>query len=318
MRVLIIKTSSLGDVVHTLPALSDARAAMPDISFDWVVEEAYAAIPSWHNAVKQVIPVALRRWRQSPFSKKTRQQWHDFRKKIKAAEYDRVIDAQGLLKSAWLTRMANGTSHGLNRQSARECLAAFSYDLVHQVDKGQHAIQRVRELFAKALDYPLPETPPDYGMHTGDQSKNTRQLVFLHGTTWQSKLWPESYWLELLDFATKNNYQVQLPWGNDEEKHRAQRLAENNDQVHVSPAMNLEQLATLLSGSTAAVAVDTGLGHLAAALSLPTVSIYGSTDPSLTGTKGNYQGQLKVEFECAPCLAHIPATSLYKPVKKFV
>lgn len=302
MRVLIIKTSSLGDVVHALPALSDARAAIPDISFDWVIEEAYTPIPSWHAAVKQVIPVALRHWRQSPFSKQTRQQWHDFRKNIKAVDYDLVIDAQGLLKSAWLTRMAHGTSHGLNRQSAREGLVAYSYDVVHQVDKGQHAIQRVRQLFARALDYPLAESPPDYGINSGDHASDSRQLVFLHGTTWLSKLWPESYWLELLDFATKNNYQVQLPWGNDEEKERAQRLAENNDQVHVSPAMNLQEMATLLSGSTGAVAVDTGLGHLAAALSLPTVSIYGSTDPSLTGTLGNYQGQLTVEFECAPCL----------------
>lgn len=302
MHVLIIKTSSLGDVVHTLPALTDARTAIPEICFDWVVEEAFVSIPSWHSAVTKVMPVALRRWRQSPFSKQTRQQWHDFKQRIQAAHYDLIIDAQGLFKSAWLTRMANGTSHGLNRQSAREGLVAFSYDVTHQVDRGQHAIRRIRELFAKALDYPLPESTADYGIHTGDHSKRSRQLVFLHGTTWQSKLWPESYWQELLEFATKNDYQVQLPWGNDDEKHRAQKLAGNNDQVQVSPAMGLQELATLLSGSTGAVAVDSGLGHLAAALSLPTVSIYGSTDPSLTGTLGNYQGQLKVEFECAPCL----------------
>ncbi len=302
MHVLIIKTSSLGDVVHTLPALTDARAAIPDIRFDWIVEEAFAPIPRLHGAVDQVIPVALRRWRKSPFSKQTRLQWHEFRNAIKAVDYDRVIDAQGLIKSAWLTRMARGTSHGLNRQSAREGLVAFSYDVVHQIDKGQHAIQRVRELFAKALHYPLPERPPDYGIRTGDHGKTTRQLVFLHGTTWQSKHWPEVYWQELLEFATKNNYQVQLPWGNDEEKIRAERLALNNDRVQVSPEMDLNGLASLLSSSTGGVAVDTGLGHLAAALSLPTVSLYGSTDPSLTGTRGKYQGQLKVGFECAPCL----------------
>ncbi|MFW2440414.1 MAG: lipopolysaccharide heptosyltransferase I [Arenicellales bacterium] len=302
MRVLIIKTSSLGDVVHTLPALTDARAANPEISFDWVVEEAFAPIPSWHGAVTEVIPVAMRRWRQSPFSKQTLQQWREFRKQILAADYDLVIDAQGLLKSAWLTHMAKGTSHGLNRQSAREGLAAFSYDAVHQVDWGQHAIERVRELFAKALEYPLPESPPDYGINAGVSGKAARQLVFLHGTTWQSKHWPESHWQDLLQIATKNNYQVQLPWGNDEEKDRAERLAQNNDRVHVSPEMDLNGLASLLASSTGAVAVDTGLGHLAAALALPTVSMYGSTDPSLTGTRGNYQGQLKVEFECAPCL----------------
>ena len=303
MRVLIIKTSSLGDVVHALPALTDARAAIPEISFDWVVEEAFAPIPSWHSAVAEVIPVALRRWRKSPFSKQTRQQWREFKSRLMATDYDLVIDAQGLFKSAWLTRITKSTSHGLNRQSAREGLAAFSYDVVHQVDKGRHAIERVRELFAKVLEYPVPESPPDYGIKTGDNGKVTRQLVFLHGTTWQSKLWPESYWQDLLGIATKNNYQVQLPWGNDEEKDRAERLAKNNDLVQVSPAMDLNDLASLLASSTGAVAVDTGLGHLAAALSLPTVSMYGSTDPSLTGTRGNYQGQLKVEFECAPCLS---------------
>lgn len=302
MRVLIIKTSSLGDVVHTLPALTDARLAIPEISFDWVVEEAFAPIPSWHSAVNEVIPAALRRWRKSPFSKQTRQQWREFKNRIMTADYDMVIDAQGLIKSAWLTRMAKGTSHGLDRQSAREGLVAYSYDVVHQVDKSQHAIERVRELFAKVLEYPLPESVPDYGIQTGDRGKVARQLVFLHGTTWQSKHWPESYWQDLLELATKNNYQVQLPWGNDEEKNRAERLAQNNDRVQVSPAMDLNGLATLLSSSTGAAAVDTGLGHLAAALSLPTVSMYGSTDPSLTGTLGNYQGQLKVEFECAPCL----------------
>ncbi len=302
MRVLIIKTSSLGDVVHTLPALTDARAAIPDISFDWIVEEAFAPIPRLHGAVDQVIPVALRRWRKSPFLKQSRQQWQEFRQRIKTTDYDLVIDAQGLIKSAWLTRMAKGTSHGLNRQSAREGLVAFSYDVAHQVDKGQHAIERLRQLFAKALDYPLPERQPDYGISTGDHGKTSRQLVFLHGTTWQSKHWPESYWQELLDFTTNNNYRVQLPWGNDEEKARAERLAQSNVLVQVSPAMDLNGLASLLSTSAGAVAVDTGLGHLAAALSLPTVSIYGSTDPSLSGTRGNYQSRLKVEFDCAPCL----------------
>jgi heptosyltransferase-1 len=135
MRVLVIKTSSLGDVVHALPALTDAVTAIPGISFDWVVEEAFAPIPSWHSAVIEVIPVALRRWRKSPFSKQTRQQWHEFKHRIQVTDYDMVIDAQGLFKSAWLTRKANGTSHGFDRHSAREGLVAFIYDNSHHVDR---------------------------------------------------------------------------------------------------------------------------------------------------------------------------------------
>lgn len=302
MHVLIIKTSSLGDVVHTLPALTDARAAIADIQFDWVVEEAFAPIPGWHSAVDQVIPVALRRWRKSPLSKQTRQQWHEFKHRLKATDYDLVIDAQGLLKSAALTRMANGTKHGLNRRSAREGLASLSYDHTHQINKNQHAIDRLRQLFADVLDYTVPVGLPDFGLVRQNSNKDSRQLVFLHGTTWPSKLWPYSYWQDLLNFATKNKFQVQLPWGNDAEKARAEKLAADNPQAHVCPAMDLDGLSSLLAGSAGAVAVDTGLGHLAAALSLPTVSIYGSTNPALTGTRGNNQTQLQVDFECAPCL----------------
>jgi len=302
MRVLIVKTSSLGDVVHALPALTDARQAIPDLYFDWVVEEAFSPIPSWHHAVIQVIPVALRRWRKAPLAKQTRHQWHEFKHRLHAADYDLVIDAQGLLKSAWLTRMVKTTSHGLDRNSAREGLVAYSYDITHNISRDKHAIDRVRELFAKALDYPLPDSPADYGIYRGDPDFQSKQLVFLHGTTWQSKHWPESYWLELVNLATKDGFQVQLPWGNDEEKARANRLAQNNNLAQVSPAMDLNEMASLLSCSAGAIAVDTGLGHLAAALSLPAVSIYGSTDSSLTGTRGQFQVQLSADFECAPCL----------------
>lgn len=302
MRVLIIKTSSLGDVVHALPALTDARQAIPDIHFDWVVEEAFSPIPSWHHAVIQVIPVALRRWRKSPLSKQTRHQWHEFKHRIHAADYDLVIDAQGLFKSAWLTRMVKSTSHGFDRSSAREGLVALSYDITHHVNRDKHAIERIRELFAKTFDYPLPAYPADYGIYTEDPDIASRQLVFLHGTTWQSKHWPERYWQELVELATDHGFQVQLPWGNEEERARAERLAKMNDLALVSPAMDLNEIAALLSCSAGAVAVDTGLGHLAAALSLPAVSIYGSTDPSLTGTRGQYQVQLRADFACAPCL----------------
>jgi len=302
MRVLIFKTSSLGDVVHALPALTDARREKPGLLFDWVVEESFSPIPSWHHAVIQVIPVALRRWRKAPLSKQTRLQWHEFKHRIHAADYDLVIDAQGLLKSAWLTRMVKSTSHGFDRASAREGLVALSYNKTHHVSRDKHAIERIRELFAKTFGYPLPTGPADYGIYTEDPDDASRQLVFLHGTTWQSKHWPEIYWQEMIELATRDGYQVQLPWGNEEERARAERLSQNNDLAMVSPAMDLNDVASLLSSSTGAVAVDTGLGHLAAALSLPAVSIYGATDPSLTGTRGRFQAQLPADFECSPCL----------------
>lgn len=302
MRVLVVKTSSLGDVVHTLPALTDARRANPRLQFDWLVEESFAPIPAWHHAVIQVIPVALRRWRKAPLSRDTRAQWHEFRHRITAAEYDLVIDAQGLLKSAWLAAFAHGKRHGMDRNSAREGLAALSYHVTHPVAKGQHAIDRVRQLFADALGYPLPMQAPDYGIFSGDGQPARRQLVFLHGTSWPSKLWPEAHWQEMISLATKAGYHVILPWGNDVELQRARRLVATADGGEVAPRMDLNDMAGLLTQSAGVVATDTGLGHLAAAFSVPAVSLYGATDARLTGTRGGYQAQLQARFDCAPCL----------------
>jgi heptosyltransferase-1 len=302
MRVLVVKTSSLGDVVHTLPALSDARRADPGLQFDWLVEEAFAPIPAWHHAVIQVIPVALRRWRKAPFSRQSRRQWHEFRHRIAAADYDLVIDAQGLLKSAWLARFAQGRRHGLDRDSAREGLAAMTYQVTHHVARGQHAIERVRQLFAAALGYTAPAGAPDYGLFGGDAQPGSRQLVFLHGTSWPSKLWPEVHWQEMIRLAADAGYRVMLPWGNAVELQRARRLAASHDKAEVTEAMDLNDMAGLLTSSDGVVATDTGLGHLAAAFSVPAVSLYGATDARLTGTRGNYQAQLQARFDCAPCL----------------
>lgn len=302
MRVLIVKTSSLGDVVHALPALTDAAQALPNMYFDWVVEEAFAPIPAWHQAVVQVIPVALRRWRKAPFSRQTRKQWHEFRHRIEAADYDIVIDAQGLLKSAWLTRMASGEHHGMDRHSAREGIASLAYDYKHHIPRGGHAIERLRELFSCALGYAVHHTEPDYGIFTGDKGTIGRSLVFLHATSWPSKHWPEEYWREMIILATEAGYKVLLPWGSEEERLRSERLASVSESAHVPAVMDLNGIAELLSSASGAIAVDTGLGHLAAALSLPTVSLYGSTNPALTGTRGHYQSQLQADFGCAPCL----------------
>ena len=302
MRVLVVKTSSLGDVLHALPALSDAAHAIPGLRFDWVVEEGFAAIPSWHHAVDEVIPVAMRRWRKSLFSAATRKEWQAYKRRVTNTNYDLVIDAQGLLKSAMLARRARGERHGFDRFSAREGLAAYSYQVTHRVEKNMHAIDRLRQLFAQALGYATPAGKPDYGIITGNRETTSRQLVFLHGTTWSSKLWPDAYWQELISLANRDGYRVSLPWGNQPERERAVKLAGENEMSEVAEPMNLDGMATLLQHAAGAVAVDTGLGHLAAALSLPTVSIYGSTDPSLTGTRGHHQVQLAAEFACAPCL----------------
>lgn len=288
MRVLVVKTSSLGDVVHTLPALSDAAARLPDIRFDWAVEEAFAEIPTWHSAVARVIPVAIRRWRKQPFKSIRSADWKQCRSDLRREHYDCIIDAQGLLKSAWVACRAHGPRVGYDRLSAREPLAALSYHKRIPVLRDQHAVERSRQLFARALGYRVPHGQGDYGLNpnrfrsSGDPG---RRLVFLHGTTRASKHWPEAYWIELATTARAAGLEVQLPWGSEVERERAQRIAAASG-AEVLPRLNLHGVASVLVQATAAVAVDTGLGHLAAALGVPGVSLYGATQPARIGTYG--------------------------------
>jgi len=307
MNVLIVKISSLGDVLHTLPAVSDAVSANNNLRFDWVVEEGFAEIPAWHPAVKTVIPVAMRSWRKHPVKTVFSGEWRRFRQQLKATDYDVVIDAQGLIKSSIITRMARGLRCGLDRHSAREPLSAFAYQKRMTVPWGQHAILRVRQLFAKALDYSFDENNLDYGIAGYfDHSKSEDPyVVFLHGTTWATKLWPQTCWIELAGIANDAGYSVHLPWGNMEEHKRAEVIAAGCERAVVLPAMSLAGMAEELAGAARVVAADSGPGHLAAALEIPTVSIYGATDEQLTGTCGVNQAHLSANFECAPCLNRV-------------
>jgi heptosyltransferase-1 len=305
MRVLLIKTSSMGDVIHTLPAITDAGKALPGIRFDWVVEENFAEIPGWHPLVKNVIPIAWRRWRKQAFSRKTLQEGRLFYQKIRAEHYDVIIDAQGLLKSAFFSLLGRGQRAGLDYHSAREPLASFLYGRTYPVHRKQHAIQRLRDLFSQILKYPLPENIPEYGIDRQlflPKQKQAPYVIFLHGTTWDTKLWPESYWLELASKIAALGLEIKLPWGNAEEKERSEKIAASVPRATVLPKLRLKEVAIVLAGAKAIVAVDTGLGHLAAALEVPTISLYGATDPVLTGALGHTQLHMQAVFPCAPCL----------------
>lgn len=294
MRVLIIKTSSMGDVLHALPALTDAMQAIPGIRFDWVVEEGFAQIPSWHPAVDRVLPVAIRRWRKHWFGSQVREERVVFKRALQSREYDAVIDAQGLMKSAALvTRLAKGVKHGQDSRSAREPFASWWFDKRHEISKQQHAVQRTRELFAKSLGYELPATPGDYAIaqhFTRVLPADAGQyLVFLHATTRDNKHWPENHWRELIGLMQSSGLKIKLPWGAEHEHQRALRLAEGFDFVEVLPKLTLEQVARTLAGGRAVVSVDTGLSHLTAALDRPNITLYGPTDPGLIGGYGKNQ-----------------------------
>jgi heptosyltransferase I len=288
MNVLIVKTSSLGDIIHTLPALTDAKNAIPNINFDWVVEEDFAQIPSWHQSVKNVYPIALRRLRKNLIKTLFSNELPTALKPLRQKKYDLIIDTQGLIKSAIITTIAHGHSCGYSINSIREKCAALFYRKRFTVDKNQHAITRIRKLFSAALKYETPTNTPDYHINKNlfqQTQPNEKYIVFLHGTSREEKCWNEQKWIELAQFAAANGFTVYVPWGNSAEFARAKRIAQNN-KAKVLPKLNLLSIATLLLNAKCVVAVDTGLGHLAAALETFTISLYGPTDPKLIGTVG--------------------------------
>lgn len=305
MRVLIVKTSSLGDVIHTLPAVTDAWRARRDLVFDWVVEEAFAEVPAWHPAVATVIPVAVRRWRRQWRAALAGGELRAFRERLQAQHYDLVIDAQGLIKSGIISRLSRGITVGLADDTIREPLATLFYNQVYSVPWNHHAIERVRELFARALGYTPDPERLDYGVDrqrlAGAVAGDPADLIFLHGTTWDTKHWPEPYWRELAQRATLAGLSVALPWGSESERARAEAIARDLPGARVLPRLGLAGLAAQFAQARAVVSVDTGLGHLAAALAVPTLSLYGPTDPELTGTRGAHQHHLRVDYGCSPC-----------------
>lgn len=292
MRVLVVKMSSLGDVIHTLPALSDASFAVPGITFDWVVEEAFAEIPAWHPAVDTVIPIALRRWRKTPFKSFSGPEWKHFRAAVDRRQYDAVIDAQGLLKSAFISRLPRAPRFGMDKDSAREGVASRFYHHKLSVPREMHAVERIRLLFSQALRYPLPSQQGDYGVRANlkpGADKLPASLLFFHGTARAEKLWPEQHWIELAGLCAARGYQAWMPWGSQEERDRAERIASVVSNVQVLPKLDLLGLASMLMEVDGAVAVDTGLAHLSAALDVPTVSLYGPTSTDLIGAYGRNQ-----------------------------
>lgn len=286
--ILLVKTSSLGDVVHNLPVVSDLRRTIPGVEIDWAVEESFAAIPRLHPALRQVVSVALRRWRKSLWRGQTRDEIKSFLRGLRQREYDAVIDTQGLLKSALVTRAARGRRYGLDWKSAREPLFAF-YDKTFDVPWKQHAVERNRSLAAQALHYVLPATV-DYGIRAAQRVFPWLQAktwaVLLHATSAERKLWRELDWIALGRYFALQDICCVLPWGDVAERGRSETLAAQIPGAIVAPALRLEEAAALLTGAHAVVGLDTGLTHLAAALNVPTVGIYCATDPLATGIYG--------------------------------
>ena len=284
-RILLIKTSSLGDVIHNLPVVNDIHTHFPNMEIDWVVEESFADMPRLHLHVNQVFTAAMRRWKKHIFSQKT---WHEitkFKKLIQQNQYDAIIDTQGLLKSALITRCANGVKHGYDKSSIRESLASYFYDKTYNISYQQHAVTRNRALVALSLGFAAPTNAPDYGISAPkcEVTLPEKYIVALHSTSRTSKLWPTQYWADLGKQLAQQNLSLVLPWASDTEHLRAQAIAQQVPGSIVLPQLNIRELSGVIANATAAIGVDTGLSHLAAALNRPTVAIYTDTMPMLTG-----------------------------------
>jgi heptosyltransferase-1 len=286
-RLLIIKTSSLGDVVHALPAVTDIVAARPDWQIDWVCEEAFGGIPALHPGVARVIPCAIRRWRHSWWSTQSRSEIARFKDAVRATSYNVVLDLQGLLKSAWIARQARGERHGYAWGSAREPLASLAYDVRHAVAWNQHAIARNRQLAAAALGYRQGDGPHYGVLFAGAKDPAALPyVVALHATSRPDKLWPESHWREVLMALAARGLRVALPWGTPGERERSARLASGIDGATVPGRLAPQELAVLFAGANLVIGVDTGLLHLAVAAGAPALALFGPTNPALTGVVG--------------------------------
>jgi heptosyltransferase I len=305
MRVLIVRLSSMGDVVQTLPALTDATRAKPDARFDWAVAEPFAQIPAWHAGVDRVIPTALHRWGRNPLQSASGE-FKSFLKELRRRRYDAVVDLQGEMKSAFITKLAKGVRYGHDAASVHERGAQLAYRKKFSIANDAHSIERMRQLLAQSLSYSYEPLKLDYGI---ERSRLPAQmlaipqpyLVFLHATSWTSKNWPEEYWRELTNKAVSAGFHIVLPWGDEAERERALRIAQKNDSVIVLPQLSIADKASIIAGATATVGLDTGLSHIAAALSVPSVTLYGATDPAECGAIGAHQVHIASDFECVKC-----------------
>ncbi len=308
MRVLIVKLTSMGDLVQALPALTDARQAMPGIEFDWAVDEAFAEIPGWHPAVSKTLRTAHRRWRGQWPALWRNGELKQFIHELRGTRYDAVIDAQTNLKSAVVTRLSKGFKHGPDSASVREWGAHFAYNRTYAIAKNQLAIDRWRQLFAQVLGYALPDKAPHFGLDTDGWATPeltlpaTPYVVFVQNASWPNKRWRDDYWRQLIERAGQQNYAVLLPWGSASEQAQAQSLASGYQHAQVLPRLSLTELAGVLLSSAGAVCVDTGLAHVSAALDVPTVTLYGATDPALIGSTGGRSAHLvATNYPCIPC-----------------
>jgi heptosyltransferase I len=307
LRVLIVKLSSLGDVVHAMPVVADISAAHPQATINWVVEPAFAPLVRRVEGVGHVIECALRRWRGLGLTPAVFQEGRAFFKQLRAQRYDAVIDLQGLTKSALMARLAHGPSHGLANQTEGSSFERPARWLVHHpiyVAPHTHALDRSRQLAARALGYSV-QGPPLFGLGGQVNTAGTHPptLALVHGSSRADKLWPLPHWVTLGQRAVAEGWRIALPHAGAIELQRAQQLQQAlGSAAEVWPAMALDALARRLAATQGVVGVDSGVSHMAVALNLPHVQIYNFATAWRTGPQvvHGHRHQVSVEGQPTP------------------
>jgi heptosyltransferase I len=301
MRILIVKLSSLGDIVHTLPVVQDMLAATPDAHIDWVVERAFAPLLTQVEGLQRVIPCELRRWRKSFWAAQTRREWRAFKSDLQRDSYDAVIDLQGLTKSAVVARLAKLTQTGKRYAMANqtdgsgyEAPTRWAANVAIALEPHIHAVPRGRCLAAKALEYThqLTSMPPNYGLNRAVDQSNRAQLApkkiaFIHGTSRPDKTWSLQNWVQLGQRLVASGHQITLVHGSAAELATSQAIAAKlGANCTVLPLVSLDLLTQELAACQGAIGVDSGVSHIAVALGLPHVQIYNFDTAWRTGPVG--------------------------------
>ena len=293
MKVLILKLTSMGDLMHALPALTEAEQNIKNISFDWVVDKAFSSVPGWHPAVDKIIKTDHRNWKKQLFSSEPREALNLVKKEINATDYDFVVDMQNNLKSAFLSFLSDHRVTGMDASSSREYPAHWAYSNKVNINKSLHAIDRQKELLASSLGY-SPTSDINYGISKVKflepaMALPARYVVLVQNASWPTKQWPVSSWKDLVKHLDGHGVNVLLPSGNKEELLRAKDIASVSEKATALEILPLNEVAYIIDNADYCICSDTGLAHLSAVVNTPSLTLYGPTDINLIGTKGNNQ-----------------------------
>ena len=302
MQILIVKTSSFGDIIHAVPALVDAHQNIPNCRVDWLIDDQFLHVINEHPLVNQAIPCHWRRFKGNLLAYRRSSEWLELKRQLRLKQYDAVVDLQGLLKSALLTKLCRPhASHGYDWHSCKESPASLLYRTRHKISRCQNAISRNRQLMASALNYQLPTSVPQYNWQDQARHSTNAHILLFTNTSWSTKYWPKTHWIELGRQLVAMGFVPTLVWGSPSEQQFVQTLNHAIPGSHLLGKTSMGELQRLIASANGFVGVDTGLTHLATAMDCPGICLMGATDPNLTGPLGQFTRTTFSNLDCSPC-----------------